>query len=111
MVNVCEPQLRLQTPQTPVLIWGDDQTFDGFLDQTPPTSRWQIGVKDSRLHPSFTVAFMVEICDLCLEWTDCLADHLRLDRREKILRVYSHKNCLQNHLDAAQIRTPGMSEM
>lgn len=111
MVNVREHSLRLQTPQTPVLMWDDDLPFEEFLDRTFPTARWQIGAKDSRLHPSFTAAFMVEICGLHLEWTDCLADHLRLDRRHKILRIYPHKICLRNHLDNVELAATGTVRM
>lgn len=96
-VNDADPQLRLLSPQTPVLSWKDNQTFDSFLSNIFPQSRWQIGAKDSRLQPSFTAAFMSEVCGLNLEWTDCLADHLRLDRRQKMLRVYSYKSFLQHH--------------
>jgi len=99
MLNVRDPRLKLQSPQTPILVWDENLPFKDFIDHTFPRSKWQIGVKDSRLHPSFTAAFMVEVCGLHLEWTDCLADHLRLDRREKALRVYSYKDCLQSALE------------
>ena len=99
MLNVRDPRLKLQSPQTPIMSWGDTLPFKNFMEQTFPISKWQIGVKDSRLHPSFTAAFMVEVCGLRLEWTDCLADHLRLDRREKALRVYSSKDFLLGVLE------------
>jgi hypothetical protein len=99
MLNVRDPRLKLQSPQTPIVSWGETLPFKNFIEQTFPRSKWQIGVKDSRLHPSFTAAFMVEVYGLQLEWTDCLADHLRLDRREKTLRVYSYKDCLQSVLE------------
>jgi hypothetical protein len=99
MLNVRDPRLKLQTPQTPIVSWGETLSFKDFMEQTFPRSTWQVGVKDSRLHPSFTAAFMVEVCGLQLEWTDCLADHLRLDRREKALRVYSYKDYLQSALE------------
>jgi len=104
MINAREPRMRLQAPQTPVLNWAGDATFEEFIAKTFPKSRWQIGAKDSRLHPLFTAAFMVKICGLQLEWTDCLVDHLRLDRRQKVpvLRIYSDKSFLQYHLNAVQ---------
>jgi hypothetical protein len=102
MLNVRDPCLRFKSPrppQTPILAWREGVPLKDFVKRRFPRSRWQIGVKESRLHPSFTAAFMVEICGLRLEWTDCLADHLRLDRREKALRVYSYKFYLQSALE------------
>jgi hypothetical protein len=99
MLNIRDPRLKLQAPRTPILAWGETLPLRDFIDHTFPRSKCQIGVRDSRLHPSFTAAFMVEVCDLHLEWTDCLADHLRLDRRKRALRVYSYKECLQSALE------------
>lgn len=110
MINIRENRLRLQTPRTPVIVWRDDWTFRHLLDHTFPTPRWELGAKDSRLHPAFTASFMVEVCGLKLEWTDCLADHLRLDRREKVLQVYPHKAFLQYHLDAV-CRSDNLGEL
>jgi hypothetical protein len=101
MVNVREPRLKLLAPQTEPISWQCSATLRSLLAQTFPRSRWQLEVKDSRLHPSFTAAFMTDICGLQLEWTDCLADHLRLDRREKALRIYSYKSVLQYRLKEA----------
>ncbi len=91
MVNVREPDSAMHAPQTHLLQWSSKQTLQDFVTDAFPTSKWRVEAKDSRLHPSFTAAFMVKICGLKLEWTDCLADHLRLDRRHHALRVYSQK--------------------
>jgi hypothetical protein len=105
MVNIREPRLKLLAPQTEAISWQGKATLRSLLAQTLPRSRWQLEVKDSRLHPSFTAAFMTNICGLTLEWTDCLADHLRLDRRQKTLRVYPYKSVLQYHLKEAPSTT------
>ncbi|KAJ9628105.1 hypothetical protein H2204_009507 [Knufia peltigerae] len=102
MLNVREAEALLHAPQTYLLHWSDKQTLPEFVAEAFPTSRWKIEAKDSRLHPSFTAVFMVDICGLKLEWTDCLADHLRLDRRHNALRVYSYKGLLQAHLNTYQ---------
>ena len=106
MLNIREYELRLQTPQTPSLMWDEGESFENFLGKTFRCSKGSIETKDSRLDPSFTAAFMVDICGLRLEWTDCLADHLRLDRREKILRIFPYKPFLRNHLDHKQSHLP-----
>jgi hypothetical protein len=102
MINVRETELKLLAPQTEPVPWESTVTVRDLLLQAVPKSRWQISAKDSRLHPSFTAAFMTSICGLRLEWTDCLADHLRLDRREKALRIYPFKSVLQCRLEEAR---------
>ena len=102
MLNVRDSRSRLQAPQTPLITWTDHASFENFITQSFPRSRWQIDPKDSLLHPSFTAAFMVEVCGLRLEWTESLADHLRLDRRNNILRVYTDKDFLRVCLDGAR---------
>lgn len=106
MVNVIDPKLDLIVPQTEPVSWEPTGTMRSLFAQAIPRSRWEIGVKDSRLHPSFTAAFMTDICGLRLEWTDCLADHLRLDRRQKALRVYPYKSVLRCRLDEVRLNTP-----
>ena len=100
MVNVREPDSALHAPQTYLLQWSSKQTLQDFVTDAFPMSKRRVEAKDSRLHPSFTAAFMVNISGLKLEWTDCLADHLRLDRRHHALRVYSYKSLLQVHLNS-----------
>jgi hypothetical protein len=99
MLNVRTPLLSLQAPQTPLLRWEDAETLTNLLSRTFPKSRWEIDAKTSRLSPSFNAAFMVNVCGLKIEWTDCLADHLRLDRRVNALRVFSYKIVVSAHLD------------
>jgi hypothetical protein len=99
MLNVRTPLLSLQAPQTPLLRWEDAETLSTFISRTFPKSRWEIEAKTSRLSPSFNAAFMVNVCGLKIEWTNCLADHLRLDRRVNALRVFSYKTVVSAHVD------------
>jgi hypothetical protein len=97
-LNVREEAFRLQSPQTPALEWDDTSTLQDFLSSFFPVAQWHFQAREGRLHPYFTVANMIQICRLKLEWTDSLEDHLRLDRRQKVLRVYPYKCCLIAHL-------------
>ena len=97
-INVREDAFRALSPQTPALGWDDVSTLQDFLLGLFPRAQWHLLARDGRLHPYFTVANMIKICGLRLEWTDSLEDHLRLDRRHKILRVFRHKCCLTAHL-------------
>lgn len=97
-LNIREEAFRPLSPQTPALEWDDASSMQDFLSSLFPPSHWQIDMREGRLHPYFTVANMVKICRLKIEWTDSLEDHLRLDRRQKVLRVFPHKCCLTAHL-------------
>jgi hypothetical protein len=97
-VNVRENAFRALSPRTPVLEWNDASTLQDFLLGLFPKAQWHLQAREGRLHPYFTVANMIKICGLRLEWTDSLEDHLRLDRRNKILRVFRYKCCLTAHL-------------
>lgn len=97
-LNVREEAFRPLSPRTPALKWNETSTLQDFLSALFPTAQWQIQAREGRLHPYFTVANMIKICGLKLEWTDSLEDHLRLDRRQKALRVYPYKCCLAAHL-------------
>jgi hypothetical protein len=100
-LNVREPAYKLQTPQTPVLQWDDSTALSSFVASQFPKARWHLDVRASRLDPYFTAVNMVRICGLKIEWTDSLEDHLRLDRRQKVLRIYPHKCCLQGYLESS----------
>jgi hypothetical protein len=97
-LNVREEAFRHLSPRTPALEWNETSTLQDFVSALFPTAQWQIQAREGRLHPYFTVANMIKICGLKLEWTDSLEDHLRLDRRQKALRVYPYKRCLAMHL-------------
>jgi hypothetical protein len=101
-LNVREPAYKLQTPQTPVLQWDDSTTLSSFIASQFPKARWHLDVRACRLDPYFTAVNMVRICGLKIEWTDSLEDHLRLDRRQKVLRMYPHKCCLQGYLESSR---------
>lgn len=97
-INVREKTFRALKPQTPALEWNDASTLRDFLWGLFPRAKWDLQAREGRLHPYFTVANMIKICGLRLDWTDSLEDHLRLDRRHKILRIFRYKCCLTAHL-------------
>jgi hypothetical protein len=97
-INVREKTFRGLSPQTQPLEWNDASTLRDFLWGLFPRANWDIKAREGRLHPYFTVANMIKICGLRLDWTDSLEDHLRLDRRGKILRIFRYKCFLAAHL-------------
>ena len=73
-----------------------------FIARQFPRSTLQISVRDGRIHPFFTIANMVGICGLKIEWTQSLQDHLRLDRRANVLRVFPYKHCLLRFIECGR---------
>lgn len=86
----------------PTVRWNETTTLKTFMASLFPVADWELGAKERRLDPYFTGANMVGICGLTIAWTNSLEDHLRLERREKILWVYPHKRTLQALLSQAQ---------
>jgi hypothetical protein len=91
MVNVRESQFLDLGKRRPCFQWNDTSTLEQFLCSLFPTPRWNLTPRESRLSPYFTAAFMVDVCDIEIGWTNSLEDHLRLDRQNKILWIYSYK--------------------
>jgi hypothetical protein len=100
MLNVRDVELGVQTLQKPAIQWDDASTLEDFVASQFPPSNWPLAERKARLDPFFTAANMVRICGLKLEWTESLEDHLRLDRRAKVLSIYPYKNCLVRHLNS-----------
>lgn len=100
MLNVRDTELGVQTLQKPTIQWDDTSTLKDFVASQFPPSNWSLTERKFRLDPFFTAANMVRICGLKLEWTESLEDHLRLDRRAKVLSIYPYKNCLVKHLNS-----------
>jgi hypothetical protein len=108
-LNVREEAFKHLSPQTPAYEWNETSTLQDFLSGLFPTAQWQIQAREGRLHPYFTVANMIKICGLELEWTDSLEDHLRLDRRQKVLKVFPYKCCLMARLARKKGESMGAS--
>ncbi|KAF2106619.1 hypothetical protein BDV96DRAFT_590896 [Lophiotrema nucula] len=51
----------------------------------------------TRLEGKFTAAYLVNVCEMKLHWTDNLTDHLCQDPDQHVFTVYKHKICLLNH--------------
>ncbi|GAB1317971.1 hypothetical protein MFIFM68171_08181 [Madurella fahalii] len=102
MLNTQDDQLSLLSPQRLSIKWDNDLQLMEFVNRQFPTSTTKLGVRESRLSPSFTVASMVKLCNLHLEWTDSLETHLRLDRRSKTLWIFPFKDFLVAHLSTSK---------
>jgi hypothetical protein len=102
MVNIKESIFNHSTiPPHP---WNDDSTLESFFANLFPQSRIKLNARESRVSPHFTVAFMVDVCGLEIQWTTSLEDHLRLERQSKTLWLFPFKRVL-----AAYIAEPDSS--
>lgn len=99
MINVLDAEISLVDDEAPRKPWLEEQSLDDLIESLFPQSSIRLDLKESRLDPNFTATNLEKICGLRLEWTRCLANHLRLDRRKKVLWVFPYKAFLQGHLD------------
>jgi len=102
MINTQEPQFGGLRHEATCVQWDDERTLRTFFQNLFPHSRWQITAQSSRLGPHFTAAFMQRVCGLKIKWTTSLYDHLRLDRRHKVLKIFPYKSHLQALIESHQ---------
>ncbi len=94
MINIREAQYQSLRPWSPPVEWGQDDALNIFIQALFPRSRWQVSLRESRLDVFFTTVDMVDICGICIHWATFLTDHLRLDRRRRVLSVFAHEEIL-----------------
>ena len=102
MINAQEPEFQSLRKGATSIQWNDETKLSAFLQSLFPNSRWGITPQSNRLGPQFTAVFMQRICDLKIEWTLSLYDHLRLDRQRKALKIFPYKGHLQALIDSSQ---------
>ena len=69
--------------------------------QFPSKCPTPLDASESRLDRQFTAVYMSRACDLKVEWTSCIADHLRFDFKRNAVRIYHFKICLIDHMNAS----------
>lgn len=99
MINVLDSDVELVDDEAPRRPWSGTRSLEELVKSLFQKSKTKLDMKESRLHPSFTASNLVKVCGLKVEWTQCLANHLRLDRRKKVLWVFSCKSFLQGQID------------
>jgi hypothetical protein len=94
-MNVREECFSLHTPRTPIIQWDDRSALVDFIAGNFPRATTS---GSAQLDHTFTAANMNRLSGIDIEWTPCLADHLRFDKRRRLLRVYPFKQILIDHL-------------
>lgn len=83
---------------TPVLKWeNDSSTLVNFVNRQFPSVIPTISPSESWLDSRFSACNLDRHCQVIIEWTNCLADHLQFDAGTKHLQVYPFKICLHDH--------------
>ncbi|KAH7395504.1 hypothetical protein BKA64DRAFT_673919 [Cadophora sp. MPI-SDFR-AT-0126] len=100
-LNVREEHFRTHTPRTPTIQWSDKCTLTDFVARNFPQATTAAG--SLQLDHTFTVANMHRLSGIDVEWTPCLADHLRFDKRRRLLRIYPFKQILLDHLHLCSV--------
>ncbi|KAK5089311.1 hypothetical protein LTR70_007108 [Exophiala xenobiotica] len=85
----------------PSMEWPENASLKDTLDQVVAISTTELTLNQRRFSPHFTVANMVSICGLRIEWASTLDDHLYLDRQHKVLRVFPYRDWLLIKVEAA----------
>lgn len=67
-------------------------------------SKHEPSKQSSRISPGFTAWKLVHLCQVKIDWTDSLSDHLRFDHGSKILMVYRQKVCLLGHWSSSALQ-------
>lgn len=99
MINVLDSDVELVDDEAPRKPWSETCSLEELIKSLFQKPQTNLDLKESRLHPSFTASNLVKVCGLRVEWTQCLANHLRLDRRKKVLWVFYCKAFLQGLID------------
>jgi len=94
-INIRENCFSLQTPRTPTVQWDDYSTLVEFVERCFPRATTSSSLQ---FDYTFTAANINRLSGIDIEWTPCLADHLRFDKRRRLLRIYPFKQFLIDNL-------------
>lgn len=106
-INVREACFSLQTPRTPTIQWDDNSTLLEFVERIFPRPTTSSAVQFDH---TFTAANINRLSGIDIEWTPCLADHLRFDKRKRLLRIYPLKQVLLDNLNLWSLSEVDSSE-
>jgi hypothetical protein len=90
---------RLHTPHTPTMQWDDTTTLADFIaGKFPPNDTANSPAMFVQLDHTFTAAQISHLSGINIEWTPCLVDHLRLDKKFRVLKIYPFKQILLDRI-------------
>jgi len=88
-----------QSASPSLVCWDDSsglaETIRSFFTNTRGHTA---DMKTGRIEPSMTMAYICNRKGMSVWWTSNLAEHLHIDWKSRIIKVYEHKIFLRNHL-------------
>lgn len=93
--------LEASNPRT-IQDWPKEQSLQEFIQSLFPPPVDAVPESASRRDPRFTVAYMMEVCGLKVEFVNSLPEHLSLgwQGNHRVLRIFCHKRYLQILVDS-----------
>ena len=102
MINARPENNKVTVGNAPSRVWADpESSLVDFLGAQFTASTTKVDAKECQLPTDFTACNLRDICDLTIEWTECLAHHLSYDSQARKLYVYYFRGCLYYHSRAA----------
>jgi hypothetical protein len=86
--------------------WLPDQSLDGLSQFQKSSPTLPHNPKGGHIDRDLTATYLLNVCDIQLDWTNNLVDHLRLDRKRRVLTIYRHKVCLFIHAKSSRTVLP-----
>jgi hypothetical protein len=71
--------------------WDDNTTLADFVGRNFPNASPASSTPSLQFDHAFTMARMNRLSGIEVEWTPCLVEHLRFDKRRRIVRIYPFK--------------------
>ena len=112
-LNTRERTGSLMVGSALILSWENDPlSLVDFARCQFPSTIPPLPAPESWLDSGLTAYNLDRNCQVIIEWTNCLADHLRFDPERRQLHVYPFKICLYDHAKASgtslsAVSTPG----
>ena len=101
-INVWSEDPELTVGNAPSRAWtNSESSLTDFLSAQFTASTTLVDAKECQMPTDFTACNLIYICDLTIEWTECLAHHLSYDPQTRKLYVYYFRGCLYYHSRAA----------
>lgn len=82
----------------PCIQWEDNVSLKQCLAELFRKPELELTPSQCRLSPHFTAANMKNICQLKIQWTTSLEDHLRLDREHRTMWIFCDRQFVLAHV-------------
>ncbi|KAL8747778.1 MAG: hypothetical protein Q9190_000384 [Brigantiaea leucoxantha] len=112
MLNV-RTSMKSLSPATPAVHWNDQSTMEEVVQlqfgssSLPKLKYGEGGVLDLPFEVAFTAPNLKRWSGVTVEWTACLADHLRHDHEHRAIRIFPYRQCIVALLKGQEVCNEG----